>query len=93
MGKYLLHLCNREIFLFDLDHDMKRFFKAFKSKKPSLGSIREPRPATSTPTSTTEANLMASITACDSDAKASAQLEVTSQAGPSVSVQLCLSHL
>ena len=72
---------------------MKRFYKAFKSKKLSLGSIRGPeQPATSTPTSTAQANLMPSVPACDSDANTSAQVTSGASSG-GVSVQRCPSHL
>ena len=67
---------------------MKLYRKVFKPKKPSLGPIHVPGPATSTSgliISTTD--LMPSIPA--SDATASAQVT----AGVSVSVQLRLSHL
>ena len=72
----MIHLRNRETFLFDY---MKRIYnKVFKSKKPSLGSIQGPGGATSTSTFN---DLMSSIPA--SDATASAQVT----AGVSVSVQ------
>ena len=63
--------------------------KVFKSKKPSLGSIHELGPATS---STGGTDLMPSIPACDSESvgtTTSAQVA----AGISVSVQLRPSHL
>ena len=65
---------------------MKRFYKkAFKSMKPSLGSIHEPGPATSTSTHiTSTTDLVPSI--LTSHATASAQL--TSASSVSVSVQL-----
>jgi hypothetical protein len=74
---------------------MKRIYKkVFKFKKPSLGSIDEPGPVTSTSTlalitSTTGTDLIPSIPAGGATALASAQ--VTS--GVSVSVQLRQSHL
>ena len=70
---------------------MKRIYKkVFKSKKPSLGSIHGPGPATSTSTViTSTTDLMPLIPACDSDATVSAQVS----AGVSVSVQLRPSHL
>jgi hypothetical protein len=67
---------------------MKRFYKVFKSKNPSLGSNHGSAPATSTSsliTGTTD--LMPSVPACD--ATASAQVI----AGVSVSVEFRPSHL
>ena len=69
---------------------MKRIYnKVYKSKKSSLGSIHAPAPATLTPTSTGNFDLISSIPACDSNATASAQVT----AGVSVSVQLRPAHL
>ena len=86
----VLQLCNQEIFPFDLIiNDMKRIFKkVFKSKKPSLGSIHGPEPATLTSTpmrSTTD--LMPFIPTGDVIA------DTQATAGVSVSVQLRSSHL
>ena len=68
---------------------MKQFYrKVFKSKKPSLGSIHGPEPATSTSTLiTSTTDFVPSVPA--SDATASAQVI----AGVSVGVQLRPSHL
>jgi hypothetical protein len=69
---------------------MKRIYKkVFKSKKPSMGSIHGPGPATSTSTLITSTDLMPSVPATSSDATASAQVS----AGVSVSIQLRASHL
>ena len=71
---------------------MKRFLKkAFKSKKPSLGTIHGLGLATSTLISTGPTDPMLSIPAfySDSDGTTSAQVA----AGVSVSVQLRPSHL
>ena len=88
----LLHLCNQEIFLFDLIiNDMKQkhsYKEDSKSKKPSLGSIHGSGPATSTSTLiTSTTDIMPSIPA--GDATASAQVA----AGVSVSAQLRQLHL
>ena len=67
-------------------NDMKRFLKkVFKSKKPSLRTIRELWPATSTSTTTGLTDLMQSTPACDSEST-SAQVA----AGVRVSVHLFL---
>ena len=67
-------------------NDMKRILKkVFKSKKPSLRTIHELGPATSTSTTTGPTDLMQSIPACDSEST-SAQVA----AGVSVSVHLFL---
>ena len=72
---------------------MKRFYKkVFKSKKPSLGSIHEPGPATSTSTHiTSTTDLLPSI--LTSDATAIAQVTSDVQVSVSVTVRLRLSLL
>ena len=64
---------------------MKRIFKkVFKSKKPSLGSVHGPGPATSISTFITSNDLIPQVYIPASDATASAQVT----AGVSVSVLL-----
>ena len=72
---------------------MKRIYKrVFKSKKPSLGSIHGPGPATFASTSTTgTTDPMPSILACDSESDGTTRAQVA--AGASVSVQLGPLHL
>ena len=84
------HLCNQETFLFCafnlIINDMKNIYKkVFKSKKPSLGSIHGPGPATSMSISTGTTDLMPSVPACDSESD-----ETQVATGVSVSVQLRL---
>ena len=65
---------------------MKRFLKkVLKSKKPSLRTIHEIGPATSTSTTIGPTDLMLSIPACDSES-----ISAQGAAGVSVSVQLFL---
>ena len=70
---------------------MKRVYKKiFKSKKPSLGSVHGPGPATLPSTlKTATTDLLPSNSAYDSDATVSAQVT----AGVSVSVHLRSSRL
>ena len=64
---------------------MKRIYKTvFKSKKPSLGSIRGSGLATSTSTSAGTSDLMPSIPVFDSESDGTASAQVT--AGVSVTV-------
>ena len=84
------YVIERSFSLPSIINDMKGIYKkVFKSKKPSLGSIHGPVPATSTSTLiTSTTDLKPSISASDSDATASAQVA----AGVSVSVQPRPSH-
>jgi hypothetical protein len=88
-GYFSTYVIERSFSLTLIINDMKRIYKKFfKSKKPSLGSIHGPGPATSASTLiTSTADFMPPIPA--SDATASAQVT----AGVSVSVQLRPSHL
>ena len=72
-------------------NDMKRLYKrVFKSKKPSVGSIHGPGPASFASTSTGTTDPMPSLLACDTESDGTPSAQVTA----SVSViQFRPSHL
>ena len=76
-----------------INDTMKRFLKkVLKSKKPSLRTIHELGPATSTSTTTGPTDLMLSIPACDSESDGTTSAQLGVAAGVSVSVRLRPSH-